>query len=103
MVLVGLGNGWALGPLTVAGVAGVSASDQGAASGVVNVAHQMGGTVGLSVLVVVFASAQVGSLSGAQELSTRIGAALTGAGVMLVLGLLVARLLVLPGGQSRRS
>lgn len=54
MVLIGLGQGLSLGPLTVAGVAGVGADDAGAASGPVNVAHQLGGSVGLAVLVAVF-------------------------------------------------
>lgn len=58
MVLIGLGNGAALGPLTVSGVANVNPSEEGAASGVVNVAHQLGGTLGLSFLVVVFSAAQ---------------------------------------------
>ena len=49
MVLIGAGQGAALGPLTAAGIAGVQPHDAGAASGVVNTAHQLGGSLGLGV------------------------------------------------------
>lgn len=96
MAVVGLGNGLSLGPLTVAGVAGVADHDQGAASGVVNVFHQLGGSLGLGLLVVVFASSNAPGLAGVHLLSHRIAMALTGAGAMLTLSLIAALLLVLP-------
>jgi len=46
------GSGSAFAPLTSLGVVGVSAVDGGAASGLVNTAHQLGMALGLSVLVV---------------------------------------------------
>lgn len=55
MLLTGFGQGWVLAPLTVAGVAGVEGRNAGAASGLVNVAHQLGASLGLAVLVVVYA------------------------------------------------
>lgn len=57
MVLIGLGQGLTLSPLTVAGVSGVDPRDAGAASGVVNVVHQLGGSLGLAALVAVSAAA----------------------------------------------
>ncbi|MFN2125347.1 MAG: MFS transporter, partial [Candidatus Promineifilaceae bacterium] len=78
MAVVGLGNGLSLGPLTVAGVAGVADRDQGSASGVVNVFHQLGGSLGLGLLVVVFASSNAQGLTGVHLLSHRISMALTG-------------------------
>ena len=57
MVILGIGAGAAFTPLTAAGVAGVAPEDAGAASGLVNVAHQLGGSLGLGVLVTVFAAA----------------------------------------------
>ncbi|AEJ23292.1 MFS transporter [Weissella koreensis] len=51
MILIGLGQGWLLAPLTAAGVTDVSAEQAGAASGMTNVAHQLGGPVGLSIVV----------------------------------------------------
>lgn len=100
MAVVGLGNGLSLGPLTVAGVAGVADHDQGAASGVVNVFHQLGGSLGLGLLVVVFASSSAPGLTGAQLLSHRIAMALTGAGAMLTLSLIAALLLILPAERA---
>ncbi|MEC5205956.1 EmrB/QacA subfamily drug resistance transporter [Vogesella perlucida] len=55
MLLIGFGQGWVLAPLTVAGVAGVQGRNAGAASGLVNVAHQLGASLGLAILVVVYA------------------------------------------------
>lgn len=95
LVVLGFGNGAGLGPLTIAGVAGVANEDQGAASGVVNAAHQLGGTLGLSILIVVFVAAGSPSLDGLSLLSHRISAALIGGGVMLILALAIALVLVI--------
>jgi len=57
MIILGAGAGAAFTPLTASGVAGVAPEDAGAASGLVNVAHQLGGSLGLGILVTVFASA----------------------------------------------
>jgi sugar phosphate permease len=89
MVLVGLGQGLSLAPLTVAGVKGVTSEDAGAASGVVNAAHQLGGTLGLGVMVVVFAAAQ-GVPDAGPMLVHRIDAVFRAGAVMLVLAFLVA-------------
>src|SRR4029079_436977 len=51
MVLLGIGMGSALTPLTTAAVAGVADDDAGAASGLVNVAHRLGGTPGRGALI----------------------------------------------------
>lgn len=51
MILTGAGQGLSLSPLTVAGVANTTASESGAASGVVNMLHQIGGAVGVAVVV----------------------------------------------------
>ena len=56
LVLFGLGNGLAFVPLTTLSLAGVDRQDAGAASGLVNVMQQVGGALGLSVLVTVFAT-----------------------------------------------
>jgi predicted MFS family arabinose efflux permease len=57
VLLFGTGNGLAFVPLTSASLAGVRQEDAGAASGLVNVMQQMGGALGLAVLVSVFGSA----------------------------------------------
>lgn len=50
MVLLGAGQGLAFGPLTGAAVAGAPPSVAGAASGLVNAVHQIGGTFGVGAL-----------------------------------------------------
>jgi EmrB/QacA subfamily drug resistance transporter len=61
LVLLGLGNGAAFVPLTAAGLSGVPPEHAGAASGLVNVAQQVGGSLGLAVLVTVFGNAASGA------------------------------------------
>lgn len=88
MLLIGISQGLTLSPLTSAGVAGVAHRDAGAASGAVNVAHQLGSSVGLSVLVAIAGSASAGLAAKAQAIS-RIHAALGTGTVMLVVALMV--------------
>jgi EmrB/QacA subfamily drug resistance transporter len=57
LLLFGTGNGLAFVPLTMASLAGVDPKDAGAASGLVNVMQQVGGALGLSVLVTIFGTA----------------------------------------------
>ena len=57
LLVFGTGNGLAFVPLTTAALDGVEPRDAGAASGLVNVMQQVGGSVGLAVLVTVFGSA----------------------------------------------
>jgi EmrB/QacA subfamily drug resistance transporter len=97
MVLIGIGQGCSLSPLTIAGIAGVSAEDAGAVSGLVNVAHQLGGSLGLGVLTVIFAAASSGTLNARELLAHRIATSLAGGTVMLALALaLVVGLIVKP-------
>jgi EmrB/QacA subfamily drug resistance transporter len=57
LLVFGIGNGIAFVPLTTAALDGVEPADAGAASGLVNVMQQVGGSLGLAVLVTVFGSA----------------------------------------------
>lgn len=54
MLLFGIGNGLAFVPLTASALHGVRPEEAGAASGLVNVMQQLGGALGLAVLVSVF-------------------------------------------------
>jgi EmrB/QacA subfamily drug resistance transporter len=104
MAILGLGAAAAFTPLTTAGVAGVASEDAGAASGLVNVAHQLGGSLGLGVLVTVFASAQapahVRELASASPrplgLAHAISTSLMAGTAMLALALGVVVLLLRP-------
>ena len=51
MLFIGFGQGLAMSPLTNLGLSDVEHVDAGAASGLVNVAHQVGGAFGLSLMV----------------------------------------------------
>ncbi|WP_136616373.1 MULTISPECIES: MFS transporter [Mesorhizobium] len=93
MVLIGAGQGMALSPLTTSGIAGVAPEDAGAASGVVNVAHQLGNSLGLGVLVAV-AAVGAGALDGRELLAYRVGTALTAGSAMLALALLIVCALI---------
>jgi predicted MFS family arabinose efflux permease len=65
MILFGTGIGLAFVPLTTTALAGVRPEDSGAASSMVNVTQQVGGALGLAVLVTVFGAASRGAaLSG---------------------------------------
>ena len=88
MALLGIGIGLALAPLTAAGIAGVAPEDAGAASGLVNVSQQLGASLGLSILVTIFAAA--GHTAAATDrLADGVSAALTGSAVFLALALAV--------------
>ena len=107
MLLLGMGQGFVLAPLTVSAVQGVASEDAGAASGVVNVAHQLGNSLGLSILVVVFSLGGDVAAGSTATLTQHISQALT-ASVFMLIGALALVLLfivrprrqVLPVGDS---
>jgi len=57
MMLFGLGMGLLFVPLTIVAVSGVEPHESGAASSLLNVMQQVGGSLGLSILVTVFGTA----------------------------------------------
>jgi EmrB/QacA subfamily drug resistance transporter len=57
MLLFGLGLGFLFVPVTLTAVSGVSREESGAASGLLNAMQQVGGSLGLSILVTVFGTA----------------------------------------------
>jgi hypothetical protein len=106
-VLIGARQGAALTPLTSAAIAGIHPEDAGAASGLVNVAHQLGGSLGLGILVTVYASADATGLGANGLIAHRVSTALTvGIGMLLLALVLVVALIVRPprrGAQSRSA
>lgn len=103
MLLIGLGQGLLLAPLTAAGVAGVGREDAGAASGLVNVAHQLGGALGLGVLVLVFASAAPAAAQDSVALARRISAVMDAGALLLGLALLVSWFLIVRPQRRARA
>jgi EmrB/QacA subfamily drug resistance transporter len=100
MMLIGIGQGGTLSPLTVAGIASVPREDAGAASGLVNVAHQLGGSLGLAVLVVVFAAAGPGMLDAHTLLAHRVAATFSSGAAMLALALIIVLMLIVRPRQQ---
>ncbi|HLM07827.1 MAG TPA: MFS transporter [Blastococcus sp.] len=101
MVLIGAGQGLAFAPLTNAGIAGVAPADAGAASGLVNTAHQLGMALGLAVLSAVAVRAGAG-LDGPAAVTGHVRAAWSGSCVLLALALLVVVVLVVPAHRHTR-
>ena len=95
LAILGIGIGIAFAPLTTAGIAGVAPGDAGAASGLLNVSQQLGGSLGLAILITLFAAAESGSASSArQELAHAVSVSLTGSVVFLALALAVVVVLI---------
>jgi EmrB/QacA subfamily drug resistance transporter len=94
MVLLGVGQGLAFGPLTAAGISGTTADDAGAASGLVNTAHQLGSSLGVGILV----TASAGAASLAESTAT----AYTGGTFMLSAAVVVVLAFVVPAEIAAR-
>jgi len=88
MVLIGAGMGVVFVPLTMASLAGVRPEDSGAASSMVNVMQQVGGSLGLAVLVTAAGNA-MGHAAGQAAVVHGMSRAFTLAAVLDVLALLV--------------
>jgi MFS family permease len=94
MLLIGLGMGLAFTPLTTAGIAGVDDHDAGAASGLINVFQQLGGTLGIALLVTVFAAASKGT--GAVALAEGVPSTITVSAALVAVALAVALAVMRP-------
>ncbi len=96
MVVIGTSQGFVLAPLTVSAVRGVASEDAGAASGLVNVAHQLGGSLGLSILVVVFAAGGPIGLGDSASLARHIAQTFTVSALMLTASLALVLACIAP-------
>jgi EmrB/QacA subfamily drug resistance transporter len=75
MLLLGAGMGVVFVPLTMASLAGVRPEDSGAASSMVNVMQQVGGSLGLAVLVTAYTTAVRNAASHALADASRLAQA----------------------------
>jgi EmrB/QacA subfamily drug resistance transporter len=101
-LLIGIGLGLAFVPITIAAVSGVAKDEAGLASGLINTTQQIGGALGLAVLVALATSRTESSLAGGADPSVAVTegfqiALAVGAGIAVLA--LVAAALVLPGGR----
>ena len=106
MLLMGCGMGLAFVPLTTASLAGVAPQDSGAASAMVNVTQQVGGSLGLAALVTVYGhaahpvAASAGPLARAQQvLAHGVAASFATAAVFDALAILVILVAVRLGSR----
>jgi EmrB/QacA subfamily drug resistance transporter len=102
LLLLGAGMGLVFVPLTTVSLAGVAPADSGAASSMVNVMQQVGGSLGLAILVTVFGTAyRHAAAAGAQHaLVHGVGSAFTMATFFDVAALAV---IALTGPAARRG
>ncbi|NJP42678.1 MFS transporter [Actinacidiphila epipremni] len=89
LVLMGVGMGWTMMPLNTFILSGVEPKDAGSASGLLQTSQQIGGTLGLSVLVTVFGTVSRHHhadpfIHGAAAAFT-LAAVLTGVSLVLIL------------------
>jgi EmrB/QacA subfamily drug resistance transporter len=102
MAMIGCGMGLAFTPLTQAAIAGVENHDAGAASGLVNVFQQLGSTIGIGVLVTVFAAASEGS--GAAALAEGVPTTIAVSAGLVAAALAVVLTVMRPDlGRATRS
>jgi EmrB/QacA subfamily drug resistance transporter len=100
MALIGTGMGLAFTPLTQAAIAGVDHCDAGAASGLVNVFQQIGSSLGIGLLVTVFAAASEGT--GAEALAEGVPTTITVSAVLVALALAISVAVTLPALSRSR-
>ena len=101
VILFAIGNGLSFVPLTSAALAGVPPRDAGAASGLVNVTQQLGGALGVAVLVTVAGSASKDA-GGTAAHALVVGAthAFAGSAVFLVAAFVLVAALVRPAAAT---
>ncbi len=90
LALMGTGSGVSFVSLTTASLAGVDSDDAGAASGLINVSQQLGGALGVAVLVTVFATATHHLTIGAHLDRAAVGVLVHGLHVAFGVGALFA-------------
>ncbi|MFS2028731.1 MULTISPECIES: MFS transporter [unclassified Curtobacterium] len=100
MVVIGAGQGLAFAPLTSFGIAGATSADAGAASGLVNTAHQLGSSLGLAVLVA--ASTALTTGTGVVGVVGRTHSALTLASIFIAAALILCAVVIVPTVARQR-
>lgn len=94
-ILLGVGQGFAMSPLTNLGIRDIDEKDSGAASGMVNAAHEVGGSIGLSVMVAL--------TGGLTSFNVEFKYAMLVAFVLNVIGLLIAFLIKSKSAVSKKK
>jgi MFS family permease len=100
MIVLGMGAGTVFIPFTTFGLSGVDPRDAGAASGLVDVAHQTGGSLGLAVLTAVFGSIVRTGTPTNSEFTAAVSTAIIGSIVFISASFIVVLLLLRPSSKK---
>nr|WP_234347378.1 MFS transporter [Streptomyces specialis] len=97
MLLYGVGTGLIFMPLTMIGVSGVEERDTGAASGLLNTTQQVGGALGLAILVTVYGTVTRNETGDPRDvLAEGAASGFLAAAVFAVVALLVCLVVIRP-------
>ncbi|SFD64640.1 drug resistance transporter, EmrB/QacA subfamily [Paenibacillus catalpae] len=99
LAIMGIGAGMVFQPLTVMGLAGVEPQNSGAASGLINVAHQSGASLGLAVLITVFNGSSHAEQASNVQFANAISHSILGSVVFVIAALAATLLCLLPARQ----
>jgi hypothetical protein len=103
LTVMGIGAGMVFQPLTSLGLSGVNSRDTGAASGLINVAHQSGSTLGLAVLITVFNVAIHTEQPSKLQFAHAISDSMLGSVVFITAALVAALCCFLPARRPTRN
>lgn len=94
MIILGVGAGIVFIPFTALGLTKAESSDAGAASGIINAAHQIGGSVGLAILATVFGTYGTSGSTPKSEFTHAVSATITGSTLFFVASLVAVSILL---------
>ncbi|CAG7658787.1 MFS transporter [Paenibacillus allorhizosphaerae] len=100
LIVMGCGAGMIFQPFTTLGLSCVEAKDAGAASGLVNVAHQTGSSLGLAVLIAVFEAANRPAVTSGTSFAHAISVSIGGSIIFLIASLVAVLILLLPADRA---
>ncbi|ULL18365.1 MFS transporter [Paenibacillus sp. H1-7] len=99
LAIMGIGGGMVFQPLTALGLSDVDPRDTGAASGLINVAHQSGSSLGLAVLITVFNVTMRSDPSSTMQFAHAVSNSILGSVVFIISALVATLLCLLPTRQ----
>ncbi|UUZ85215.1 MFS transporter [Paenibacillus sp. P26] len=103
LAVMGIGAGMVFQPLTTLGLSGVDSRDTGAASGLINVAHQSGSSLGLAVLISVFDAAIHTDQPSKMQFAHAVSHSVLGTVVFIMSALVATLICILPASQPARK
>lgn len=103
LTIMGIGAGMVFQPLTALGLSGVDPHDAGAASGLINVAHQSGSSLGLAILITVFDAAIRTDQPSKMHFAHAISSSILGSVLFITFALIATMVCFLPASQPTRE